>query len=347
MLTDLSGEQLKEAKQTELFWEVQATMYGACHESCLQRARLFEGVLLHPKFANLKAYLLWLMIINGENQQVKMMLSDLYEVRDEPVLWHAYAAGLDILNRYTAALLMYQSHLNPPVHDDQAIIEYANVLDRAKYHKEAFQQRLSLWQQIMPTFIQMTGEEGPGELQRETLEILGQLAPYFLSGTEQFGILSALMSDNPNQEDLNILLNWAVSKRYFDLVAYLKAFYLNESLPDWAGINLALNNHDLPTLQAIMEHTERSWPRADRINAAVSLENTNLANDLAFAELTDRPLAHEIYREFTQYALADAGHIRMREDYEKFINIVGGRTLFETRLRLSNSLKITPYTHRT
>lgn len=182
----------------------------------------------------------------------------------------------------------------------------------------------------------------------KTLQIISQLSPYFVSGTDQILFLNAMLG-NWDNESLNITLNWLVQRNDIDFLTFFKAFYQID-VPDRIQIYVALAKNDLPVLQSILSkwdvswpHSNDTWPRSDYINAAVRLENTPLAETLAISELTERPLAQEIYQEFTQYAVADANNVKLTQEYQKFINLVGPRTKFETKQNITKEWSIIPY----
>lgn len=339
ILASLSGKQLHEAQKLLFYWQAQENMYSYYGADDLRREVLVRGVLLQPELIQLKSDLLWLVMENGENQRIQALMDLWYQQGywQDPLLWHAYAEGYDVLNEYNAAISMYQMHLFDDFQDSQVLIDYANLLDRAQLYEEAYYTRILLWHRLINKL-----KSSPSD--RQTIEFISQIAPFFQSGTEQVGYLTDLLQQDVSDEDVNIILNWVVQRNYVDLVAYMKAnYYNNNPLPDWAEINLALAKNDTTDLQRILAHKERQWTRGDRINAAVRMENIPQALDYAFNELTERPRASEIYEEFAQYGVADANYVSMDGDYEHFVNVAGPRTKLEARSRLTNEWKIIPY----
>lgn len=339
LLMNLSGKELRAAEKTLPFWGAQANLYGAYGATDLQRKVLVQGIKLHPEMIELKSDLLWLVMTNGEYKSIKTLMEAWYEqnVWQDDLLWHAYAEGFDVLNQFNSSISMYQLHLFQDFQNDQVLIDYANILERAQLYQQAYDVRKYVWNRTLPKLYHSS------LFDKESIEAISQVAPYFVSGTDQVQFFSTFTDTEMDNNQINILLNWMVPRGYIDLMSFFKAYYLNNELPDWAEINLALAHNDLPALQKIIKHTDRAWPRADRINAAVRLENTQLANELAFNELTERPSASEIYTEFTNYALHDANYINVGEAYEQFVTVAGPRTNFETKLRLTNEWKIRPF----
>ncbi|WP_133136653.1 tetratricopeptide repeat protein [Legionella rowbothamii] len=339
VLMNLPEKQLQHLSQNKLFWEVQAAYYAYMGAQESQRKVLIQGLKLHPQMLNLESSLLWSLITNGETLWIKTVMEDIFQrnLMNNEELWHPFAEGFNVLNLYFPALVMYQQHLLTAEQQEQILIDYAALLERAQLYQEAQKMRALIWQRSLAKL-----EARSKERNRELVQSLAQIAPFFVSGTEQAMLFNALMAASPTNDDVNIFLNWLAPRHYDELITYVQWTYLHGSLPDWAGINLALNKNDLPSLQAIMAHSEKEWPRADRINAAVRLENKPLAVSLAFQELTERPQAPDIYSEFTQYGLELANHCSIGEEYEQFINVIGPRTKVESKLRLTNSLRITP-----
>ena len=339
VLMSLTERQLKEIEKDQLFWEIQASLYANFGSEESKRKVLIQGIMLHPKMLQLQNDLLWLVISNGESLWIKTLMNNIYaeNMMNHQELWHVFAEGFNVLDQYYPAIQMYQDHLVDNVQDDQILIDYAALLEKARLYQQAYDMRQSIWQRAALKL------SSGSLLNKEMLRSLSQLSPYFVSGTNQVQILTALMQRDFNREDINVLLNWIVPRNYYYLMVYFKSNYYQNRLPDWAGINLALIENNLPALQAIMEHRDREWPRADRINAAVRLENIPLAVDFAFKELTERPMANEIHSEFTLYALDLANHVSVAQEYEQFIDLIGARTRFESKFRLTNSLRIIPY----
>ncbi|MDR3502841.1 MAG: tetratricopeptide repeat protein [Legionella sp.] len=339
VLMNLSENQLQHLSQNKLFWEVQAAYYAHMGAQESQRKVLAQGLKLHPQMLNLENSLLWSLITNGETLWIKTLMEDIFQrnLMNNKELWHPFAEGFNVLNLYYPALVMYQQHLFTEEQQEQILIDYAALLERAQLNQEAQKMRALIWQMSLAKLDAKSKERN-----RELIQSLAQVAPFFVSGTEQAMLLNALMAESPTNDDVNIFLNWLAPRHYDELITYVQWNYLQGTLPDWAKINLALNKNDLPNLQAIMSNLEKEWPRADRINAAVRLENKPLAVGLAFQELTERPLAPDVYSEFTQYGLELANHCSIGEEYEQFINVIGPRTKMESKLRLTNSLRITP-----
>lgn len=338
LLLSLSDKQLKLVEKNELFWQTQAYYYALLGAQDLERKVLLKAISLHPKMYQVTSDLLWLVISNGEDLWIKKLMEYVVEqnLMDNPYIWHVFAQGFDTLNRFYTSILVFQKHILETWPDAQILIDYTAVLERAKRYQDAYDMRLVIWQQELLKASQISFFD------KKSLQAIAQLSPHFVSGTDQIELFNTMLSKELNLDDLNILLNWIVPRNYYGLMAYFKANYYHNVLPDWAGINLALIQNDLPTLQTIIEHKERAWPRSDRINAAERLENLPLAVDFAFQELTDRPTAHEIFPEYTIYALKLASYFEAGEQYEQFIDVVGPKTNFETRFRLTNSLRLTP-----
>lgn len=338
LLKELTPEQVLKMQDILAFWEVQANMYEALQDEGALINLLVQGIQSHPEYLQLRARLLFLVINKGELQWVKALMQDGYEknIWNDRILWKIYADAFDLLNKFYAAIIMYQQHLPQNIHYDQFLIDYGHLLEKIKLNQQANNLWGFLWQRTLTRLKQEPG------FNKQIYQTLSQIAPHFVSGTVQVQLLNALFVTELSNEDIVILLNWMVSRNYFELISYFKAYYLHNVLPAWAGTNLALAHNDLPALQKILKNPEKSWSRADLINAAVRLENTPLAVDLAFAELADRPLAHEIYSEFTQYAIANTNNISIAEEYEKFVNVVGPRTKLDSKFRLSNTWKFRP-----
>ena len=342
LFTQLSVKQFNVVGQMQVYWQILANLYGAMGLELLQERVLVQGILQHPLLQQLKSDLLWLVITKGDVIQIKALLHTWYKqhLMNDPSLWHAFSEALGVFNQLNRAISIYQHHLFENSDNDQVMIDYANLLEKARLYQQAYQVRVYLWQRLL---LKLNQDE---LLEKETLQALSQLAPYFVSGTDQIQFLNALMKNPMDDQTINLILNWLVQNNYVDLIAFFKANYTNYQLTDRIAIYLALVQNDLPTLQNIMANSQNTLPRADRINAAIRLENTPRALGLAFSELTERPLATEIYTEFTQYGVANANRVRVAQEYEQFIDLIGQRTRFETKLRLSNEWKIRPYFSR-
>ena len=349
--TNLTAYQLKTVKKTPLFWKTLADLYAGVGMEPLQREVLIQGIMLHPGFQLLKSDLLWLVTTNGELQRMKILLETWYEQNliNSPELWHTFAESLGVLNQVYTALSLYQHHLLQDAQNFQIIMDYTNLLQKARRYRQSYDVRQYLWDRIVSRFNQHI------PLDEDAIRTLSQLSSYFVSGTYQVQLLNMLMKHPTNSQNLNMLLNWLVQKNYFDLMTFFKTYYMNNKLPARIEIYLALVKNDLPALQKILQQPDTTsqpdrtsqpdgtWPRGDYINAAVRLENTPLANELAFSELSERPLAHEIYEEFTKFGLLDANNARLSQEYEQFIDLVGPRTKFDTKRRLTNTWAMRPY----
>jgi predicted Zn-dependent protease len=338
LFNNLTPEQAHKAQSTLGFWEVKANMYGALGANDLQINILTQGIKRHPEMKELRVNLLFVLMNRGDLRWVKLLMQDGYEnnLWRDSVSWKVYADAFSVLNKFYAALIMYQENLFENLQYDQLLIDYSHILEKIKLDQQAYNLWEYLWNRTLDQL-----EQTPS-FNKKIYQTLSQVAPYFVSGTLQVQLLNTLFYSDLDEQDMVIILNWIVPRNYFELITYFKSYYFNNILPAWAGTNLALAHNDLPTLQQMLEHANKSWSRGDLINAAVRMENTPLAVDLAFAELTERPSASEIYTEFTQYGLANANFVSAGEEYEKFVNVAGPRTKIETKFRLTNTWRMRP-----
>lgn len=339
LIKSLNAKENQEAQRTLPFWEAQASMYAAFGEDDLQKNLLIQGIMTHPELTLLRVNLLFLLITKGELHSVKLLMQDgyLHDSWNNIDSWKVFADALDVFNKGHAAMILYQEHMTQSRQQSQVLIDYARLLEKVKLKQQANNVWGALWQDALGHLNQA------GSLDKNLYQTLSQVAPYFVSGTAQIRLLNQLFTSPLSNEDLVILLNWMVPRNYFELITYFKAAYFNNVLPVWAGTNLALARNDLPTLQKMLEHNGiSSFSRADLINAAVRMENTPLAVDLAFSELSERPQATDIYDELTQYGLANANWVNLAEEYEQFVTVAGARTKLDTQFRLTNSWKIAP-----
>lgn len=339
LLANLSNEELQTVQQTELFWQTLANLYATIGLESLQKNVLVQGIFLLPEFNALKASLLWLIINDGEAQTLRHLLQEWStpDLINDSTLWQAIAEAYSALNQVNIALAIYQHHLLQDYQKEQVLIDYTNLLDKAGFDQKAYDLRHYLWSKIL-----FRAHQNP-HVDNNMLQSISQLSVYFVSGTDQIQLLNALMKNHFDEQNINILLNWLVAQHAFELISYIKAYWIDYQLPDRIAIYLALINNDLPTLQKIMGQTQKTLPHADHINAAVRLENTPLAEALAFQELTGRPLAHETYNAFTQNALTDSNKLAIAEEYEQFIDLVGTRTRLGATLRLTRQWQALPF----
>lgn len=338
LMLSLNNQQLQEAQKNQVYWDALVAMYDAVNDKEAEKAVLLEGMQLHPEMPQLRVNLLFLLITKGDLLWVKALMQEGYETNtwNDPLFWKVYADAFELLNQFYASILLFQQHLFSNLHNDQILIDYGHLLEKMKLNQEAHTLWSNLWHYALSRAYKET------TLSKQSIDTLSQIAPYFVSGTAQVSLLNGLFTQALSDQDLIILLNWMVARNYFELISYFKSYYFNNNLPSWAGTNLALAHNDWPTLQKSLKNSNKAWSRADLINAAVRTENTPLAIDLAFSELTERPLAHEIYDEFTQYAIANTNYVDLTQEYEKFVNVAGPRTKLNGQIRLTNALRLQP-----
>lgn len=327
LLINLSTKELKVIASLQAFWQAQTNLYASLGAKSQQKNVLVQAVSLHPELLALKSDLLWFLMTNGESQWVSELMNDWRYSMHSPLLWHAFAEGYDVLNQFYTAIAMYQMHVLAYFDDNQVLIDYAAVLDKARMYQQAVMIREFVWTRA---------------IQQKAVETLVQLAPFYVSGTEQLSFLMRL----DGTDAMNIALNWMIERRDIDLIRFVKANYLHHGLPYKAELIVALANNDLPALQRFMEQPEQPFLRSERINAAIRLENTPLALTIAYNELTDRPRASEIYTDFEQYGIKEANYLRLGQDYQQFIDLIGPRRLVDTKFKLTNQWKIRPYFSR-
>lgn len=339
LLTNLSDKMLKIVSDRQVYWQSLARLYAAMNMPGAEMAVLLEGIAKNPTLNQLKTDLMWIIMEDGDLLSLKQLMQAFYEknVMHEALVWQVYAEAFGVLNQTDKALALYHQHLISGAENDQIILDYANMLEKAHRHQGAYDVRLSLWQQLME---RVQGEE---DLDQATMWVLSQLAPYFFSGTTEMLYLTALLDRFPDDQANNILVNAFINHNFYDLVSVLTNYHMRHPIPDRIAIYLALVKNDLPTLQTIIEDSSNTWPRATHINAAVSLENTAVAEQLSFEELTDRPDADEIYEGFTQIAIPDANYVRVIPEDEQFVNVLGPKLTIEAKYKLTNELNLQPY----
>lgn len=346
-LLSLTPRELQVAESKPIFWQAQASIYRATGDQQGEKALLIHGLERHPQMDSLKIMLLWLSIEQGNVRWIKFLLQDAYAHAEmiHGQGWHAYAAGLEALNRSSRALYIYLSQnllgqsgalvATQPM-DLQVWIDLAGTFDKLHYHETAYAIRYRLWQGL-------SQRTTPGSFSlQDRARALCQLIPYFASGTTQVAWVRMLLQDNLTAQEFNIILHDMVRRNAYELIQYFRDYY-PYPLPDNIALFLALIQNDLPTIQDILTHTERVLPRAERIAAAERLENTAMVTQYAFEELSERPLSTDVYNSFTQAGIKEANSVKATQEYELFINLVGPRTKLETQLRLSNRWKLHPY----
>ncbi len=339
LLFSLKPKDRKRIETKQIYWQSLVRLYNAYNMPIASLIALQRGIAVNPDFYQLKGDLSWTIMRGGDLSKVKKIMLIWYEQKllHTPIIWQTFAEGYGMFNRFDYGISIYQANLSKEPDNYPAIIDYANMLEKDLRYKDAYAVKKNLWKKIHKRYY-----KNP-ELDILTIQSLSQLAPTFTSIADVISYMNRMLLEYPNDQSVTILVNWLMSNNFYNIVTIFANNYLTKPLINRIAIFLALQNHDLQTLQNITTNQQTLWPRADSINAAMSLQNTALAENLAFEELTERPKASEVYEGFTQIALADSNFIRATTEDQLFINVFGPRFNLESKYRLTNELSFEPY----
>ena len=188
---------------------------------------MLAGIEGHPNRFELLNSLLWSYLNQGKTLSIKSIMNYLYtnDLFNMPKNWQSFAEGFDVLNQFYTALSIYQQHISQKTKNYQEIIDYSDVLKRAKLYEEAYRVERLLWNRFLA--------KGT-KLNHEALQALAQIAPFFVSGSTQVQILNEVIIKQKSKEDINILLNWMVPRvdEFYGYLVLIKSLYLSNTLPD-------------------------------------------------------------------------------------------------------------------
>ncbi|MDD2499678.1 MAG: tetratricopeptide repeat protein [Geobacter sp.] len=288
-LDELTPQELKQVQESSYFWGLAAQVYRqtGAPEKSLQAS--WQAVRKDPANGNVVAAHLWLLIEQGKSSEA-LPIAEAWSVRvwrDSSLLdaiGAVYAAIGDSRRALTYYRLSYSQHRNDPAW----LASYADLLEQAGKPEAGY---LARFMAVKALRTHHYREMTPATW-KELRNLTGQLRLQASKG-DQLDALFRQIANGP-QDDVSrdMVTAWLLATEKHDQgrLWFMKAYLENSRKPAWAALNLALQQNDLPAIEALLAHSLSRLPYRDAVEASRRAGQVPLAETIAFErfQLNDR-----------------------------------------------------------
>lgn len=299
-LSLLTPEELQKFEQNPLFLEQRGQFYWQQKQWVKAQHDYEQALKLAPKQTRLLQGLVGLLIEQGKKTELSTVLQAANgNAQRQAALWQTWANGWLFLQKPQKALAFQQAYYQTNPQDSLAGLNLAELLANTG----ATQQAQALQQQIWQHNKQETGSRLP-QLQQQLFAL--QLKQH-TGDASQLLLTQHLRHHAYQQFEHEVLLSWLLNNQYNGRAQQLIAQHAHKATPSWASLNLALQQHDQQQLNQLLSHQLADLPIYDRIEAAIRVNRTDLAEDLAFNTQDDYPNDDELQRRYRDL-FSERGH---------------------------------------
>jgi len=326
------------------YWQGRARLVQNQQGSSKARHVLTTALVQHPQLDILKPAYIGLLVeqLSRYNSDqdfpglTKALRIWAHLLPTHPELWGVYTEAYLLLDKPRIAALINQPLVGRMQHHPLWLIQYAGMLEKLNYVKEAYNLRAEIWQKLWVQF-QNTDNKPTQSLQRG----INALSPYFTGSNLSYSLLAAATVAQTTSPDN--LLSFALENNQDDLARYLIAYYYPEGAPIWAVVKIALLDHQQKILQTALSTQEKVIPATDRVAAAKVINDLPLSQRLAFEGAEAKPDDNARHTQLTDVLLQNANIIDYVVEYFKFGSLLGPKSDLKAKLFLNAAMSITPY----
>ncbi len=298
------------------------------------RRDLAAALVLLPASYELQTAMLWLLIDGNDAAGLRRFIAR-HEAdwRDDPSMHDGLAAAYLALARPKIALERYLTpHLDEHRKDFLWLMNYADALEQNQQSDRAWRLRRHLleseWQSLKavaanrPENLSTLGKDWLRAGNPERSRRLARARLVLSQGSGDWGleILRELLrldrdaDNNYSDAAVETAIGWwqgvgeYSAERGYLWQQYARSRGKAANRPLWAEISVALADNDTAALRPLLEQDDERLPRHDRINAALRLGDTRLAQSDAFATLDDQSDDDQLHTQLVETLLAFSDH---------------------------------------
>lgn len=175
-------------------------------------------------------------------------------------------------------------------------------------------------------------EHDKNDVSLTSLQILARA----LSAAPKGGNLtSRVLLRDAEEGDYLPAITWAMANGYWTLAQTL--IHENQKkLPAWVRLSMALHQHDLVSLTALLKHPE-SLPPSDLVSAYSMLDDWPRAQYWAFRRLQDNPRSRNLREQYLDAVKHTASYANIKENILRFSGLQRNSSNLSGRIFVSNN----------
>ena len=289
LLDHLNPAQRKLAGESAYFWSLTAQIYRqtGAHERSLQAS--WQSVQQDPANGGILAGHLWLLLEQGKTAEA-LQIAETWGTRawKDPALTDAVGAVYASIGDSKRALVYYRLSYSSHRNDPAWLASYADLLEQAGKPEAGFLARFMAVKALRSRhYAGMTATQW-----KEFRNLTAQLR---LSGKQGDGLdrqFRQIATGPQDASSKDLVTAWLLATEKHDLgrIWLLKTYLKNSRKPAWAELNLALQENDLPAIEALLANSLSRLPYRDAVEAARRAGQTPTAETIAFErfQLNDR-----------------------------------------------------------
>ncbi len=301
------------------FWSISAQIHHQSGQQSQALAAAEQALALTPADPANRQALLWLLIDYRRHGALRrQLLAWLPDARQDPGYRESYAAGWLSLGEARKALPWFTALTSSKHSDPLWLMNYADALEQAVEPDLAWRIRRHLWQGLL---------DQPARRPDLPLVQQARLALQFAPSGHSAGIMRQLLRQDTasgpatpeGAQAAELTLAWALSTEQDHAArAWLLTRYAaQQQRPHWAELSLALQAHDTPQLQRLLDGPLSTLPVNDAIEAARLLKRNGQATQLAFDRLDTLDHDAATHAQLAETVLAQTSQIAIRLDQQR------------------------------
>jgi polysaccharide biosynthesis protein PelB len=289
LLDELSPTQRKQAGENPYFWNLAAQIYRQTGSPEQSLHASWQAVRSEPANGEVIAGHLWLLLEQGKTAEA-LQIAETWGTRawKDPALTDAVGAVYASIGDNKRALVYYRLSYSSHRDDPAWLASYAGLLEQSGKPEAGFLARFMAIKVLRSRhYAEMTTTKW-----KEFRNLTAQLR---LSGKQGDGLDRLFRQIAAGPQDAaskDLVTAWLLATEKHDLgrLWLLKAYLKSSQKPAWAELNLALQENDLPAIEALLASSLARLPYRDAVEAARRAGQTPTAETIAFErfQLNDR-----------------------------------------------------------
>lgn len=306
-LSLLSEEELKRFEQNPLFLEQRAQFYWQQKQLLLAQHDYEHALALAPQQSRLLQGLVGVLTEQHRDTALKnVLIAADATAKRQAILWQTWSLAWLYLQQPQRALPFQQAYSQAHPQDSLGQLVLADTLAATGNTPLANTLRHRVWQQREPLLANETGER----LQQLNENLFLLELNWQNAEQSQYSLSKWLIQHSKYRAfEHEVSLGWLLNHEYFDRAQqWITQHSPRATMPAWARLSMALQHHDTPALNALLNQQVEQLPIYDRIEAANQSNRPDLAESLAFNTQEHYPLDDELHRRYSDL-LSARGHV--------------------------------------
>ena len=279
-LNGLSPQERAALEELAIYWQYKAQISRHRGETELVRHYSLEALRREPANEAIMASHLWLLLDIGAVGEAAR-LADEWGASAESSFFLQETLGAVYLaaGKPLQALAFYRAALARQRDNPFWLASYADLLEQAGYHRTSYQARLT----ALRILRRQGGQSWSAVEKKECDRLIAQLGLQMKPGDAHDALMRRL-AEGREAPARDLVTGWLLSRGWPDQARlwFLRAYVRSTEKPDWAELDLALQDNDRPAMARLLSQTPERLPVPAAVEASRRLGQLPQAETLAF-----------------------------------------------------------------